>query len=396
MSSIAKKTKLGRPGGGKAVRREVQPSPSLNLYRRIAVGFVVAVALMLGAVVYISTVSATIHVTPVTETIKTEFLVDVAKTPTKDTEVQGLVVTATVGKSQSFSPSGDGMKEVEEKASGAVIIHNTSSRNQPLVATTRLLTPDGVLFRIDDTVTVPAGATVTTTAHADVAGAIGNVAPTRFTIPGLSESLQAQIYAESAEAFTGGLRQVAVINQQDIDRSSLELRGMLEEDAKAALRAQAGETSYAGETFSFEILEQSSDIPSGTEASSFVLTMSVRSSGVFYDRSALQSIAVRKLYEQLDAGIDFASLDGSATQVTVDKADASLGTANLRVYLDGLAVPSVTSEYFDSGRFVGMNAFEIRKLLVGEGVATDVSVEFTPFWMDRVPRLKDHIDVEIE
>src|SRR3989339_2230656 len=114
MAPTVKKTKAARPRG-----REVErPSPSLNLYRRIAVGFVVAVAFMLGAVLYISTVSATIHVTPVAETVKTEFLVDVAKTPTKDTEVQGLVVTATVGKSQSFSPSGDGMKEVEEKASG--------------------------------------------------------------------------------------------------------------------------------------------------------------------------------------------------------------------------------------------------------------------------------------
>ena len=136
---------------------------------------------------------------------------------------------------------------------------------------------------------------------------------------------------------------LTVIGQQDIDRSALTLRGTLEEEAKAALRAQAGD-AYEGEAFSFEVLDQTSDVPAGTEASSFSLTMSVRASGVFYDRSALQTIAVRKLYEQLDAGSEFAALDGSETQVTVDKADPETESANLRVYLDGLAVPSATSE----------------------------------------------------
>lgn len=394
MSPVAKKPKKAPVRMAQPVELS-PPSPSLNLYRRIAVGFVVAVALMLGAVLYISSVSATIRVTPVTETIKTEFLVDVVKTPTRDSEVRGRVLAVTVGKTEAFAPSGEGSKEVEEKASGTVTIKNTSSRNQPLVETTRLLTPDGVLFRLDDTVTVPAGGSVTATVHADVAGASGNVAPTRFTIPGLSESLQALIYAESTEAFTGGVRLVAVISQQDIDRSALTLRGTLEEEAKAALRAQAGDV-YGGEAFSFEVVDQSSDVPAGTEASSFSLTMSVRASGVFYDRSALQTIAVRKLYEQLDAGSEFASLDGTRTQVTVDKADPETESANLRVYLDGLAAPSATSEALDPARFSGMSALEVKQLLVGEGIAADVSVEFSPFWMDRVPRLRDHIEVVID
>jgi hypothetical protein len=373
----------------------VYPSPSLNFYRRIAVGFVVAVSLMLGAALYVSMVSATIRVTPVTNIVKTEFLVDVVKTPTRDSEVRGTVVAATVGKSRTFASSGDGAKEIEEKAAGLVTIRNTSSRSQPLVATTRLLSPEGTLFRLDDGVTVPAGGSVTAAVHADVPGASGNAGPTRFTIPGLSASLQALIYAESATAFAGGVRTVSVIGQQDIDRSALALRGALEEEAKAALRAQAG-GAYGGETFAFEVLEQSSDVQAGAETSEFELTMSVQASGVFFDREALESVAVRKLYEQIDAGSEFAALDGSSVQVTVDSANRDAGTANVRVYLDGTARPSVTSESLDSARFVGMTEDEIGKLLAEENVATKVDVEFTPFWLSRVPRLKDHIEVLIE
>lgn len=391
MSPAVKKTKKA------PARRSVsQPAPSLKMYRRIAVGFVVSVALMLGSVLYVSTVSATIRVTPVKETVTASFLADVVKTPTKETEVRGRVVAASVGRTESFAPSGEGMKDVEGKAAGTVTVTNASGRVQPLVATTRLLSPDGVLFRIDETVSVPAGGSVEVGAHADLAGASGDIpAGIRMTIPGLSESLQAMIYAESKTEISGGITSVSVISQQDIDRSALTLRGTLEEDAKAALRAQIGE-AFAGEAFSFEVVDQTSSVPAGTEANEFSVTMTVKSVGVFYDRVALEGIASRKLYEQLAPGETFTALNTAGLQVAVDKVDAEAGAANVRVYLDGEAVASSTSQSLDPGRFVGMSQAEVKQALVRDGIATDVFIEFRPFWVTRVPQLKDHVYVEIE
>lgn len=383
------------PAAKKPVRKAAPPAPSLNMYRRIAVGFVVAVALMLGAVLFVSSVSATIRVTPVKTTLKTEFLADVVKTPTKDTEVRGAVVSATVGKSGTYAPSGQGTKQVEAKAAGTVVIHNTSSKAQPLVATTRLLTADGVLFRIDDDVSVPAGGSVETTAHADVAGATGDIPPSRFTIPGLSESLQALIYADSSLPFVGGVSVVSVVSQQDIDQSALTLRNELEEQAKAALRAQANET-FSGEAYSFEILEQTSDVQAGAEAGAITLSMSVKATAVYFDKDALQGIAARKLYAELQPGQEFAALDGDAVQVSVDKADSATGLANVHVYLDGEATVSAASKSLEPGQFAGLSAADVKSLLLKEGTATDVSVTFTPFWIARVPQLKDHVNVEIE
>lgn len=383
------------PSAKKTTRKAAPPAPSLNMYRRIAVGFVVAVALMLGAVLFVSSVSATIRVTPVKSTLKTEFLADVVKTPTKDTEVRGAVVAATVGKSGSYAPSGQGTKQVEAKSAGTVVIHNTSSKAQPLVATTRLLTADGVLFRIDADVNVPAGGSVETTAHADVAGATGDIPPSRFTIPGLSESLQKLIYADSSQPFAGGVTTISVVSQQDIDQSALALRNELEEQAKAALRAEAGET-FSGEAFSFEITEQTSDVAAGAEASVVTLTMSVKATAVFFDKDALKGIAARKLYAELQPGQEFAALNPDAVQASVDKADPQTGLANVHVYLDGEATVSAASKSLDPGRFSGLSAADVKQLLVKEGVATDVSVSFSPFWITRVPQLKDHVNVEIK
>ena len=386
MAPAVKKSKVVAKGPAPA-------APSLKLYRRIAVGFVVAVAMMLAAVLYVSTVSATIRVTPVRTTVKTEFIADVVKTPTRDSEVRGSIVTATVQKTAPFLPSNGG-KTIDEKAGGTVVIHNTSTRAQPLVATTRFLTANG-LFRLDKTVTVPAKGTVEATIHADVAGAAGNVPPSSFSIPGLSESLQKLIYAESLVAFTGGTRTVSIVTQEDIDRSALELRGTLEEEAKAALNAKNTD-ALAGQAYSFAITEQKSDTQAGTEASGFNLTMTIEATGVFYDRDALAVIAKKKLFEQLLPGTDFVGSNDNALQASVDKvADAKLGTASVHVYMDGIVAPSATSRSLQPGRFAGMSQEEIKELLTKEKIASDVSVDFTPFWMKRVPRLKDHIYVEI-
>ncbi len=388
MSPAVKKTKANAKAAAPA-------APSLKLYRRIAVGFVVAVAMMLAAVLYVSTVSATIHVTPIRTTVKTEFIADVAKTPTKDSEVRGSIVTATVKKTAAFVPMNSG-KTVDEKAGGTVVVRNLSTRIQPLIATTRFLSASGILFRLDKGVTVPANGSVEATVYADVAGAAGNVAPTTFSIPGLSESLQKQITAENAKAFDGGVRKVSIITQEDLDRAALELRGTLEEEARAALKAKAGD-GLAGEAYSFAVGELKSDTQAGAEAAGFGLTMSVDATGVFYDRDALLVIAKRKLYEQILHGTDFVSLNGSALQASVDKiATAASGTASVHVYLDGIIAPSTASRSLEPGRFAGMSAEEITALLAKEQIADAVTVDFTPFWMKRVPRLKDHIYVQIE
>ena len=43
-----------------------------------------------------------------------------------------------------------------------------------------------------------------------------------------------------------------------------------------------------------------------------------------------------------------------------------------------------------------MTGEEVKTLLLGEGVAEAVRVEFFPFWVRTVPQLKDHIYIEIE
>jgi hypothetical protein len=367
---------------------------SLSAYRRIALGFVFVVAAVLGVVLYVSTVQATIRIVPVEEAVRADFILDVVPTPTRESEVRGKVVSGTLGKAGTFTPSGEGKKEVEGVARGKVTIFNTTSGAQTLIKTTRLLTPEGVLFRIDETVNVPAKGKVDVAAYADQPGKTGDIAPTKFTIPGLPESLRKSIYAESTAPFVGGLASVAVVSQADIDKAVSALTTKIEEDAKAMLREEAG-TAFTGESFSSEATETKVSVAAGQEAAQFDVSLTLKVQGVFYDKDALQAVAVRKLFDELKPGKEFKTVNTAGLQAKVEKADETNNTANIRVYLDGIMIPSSTNAALNPGRFMGMKQEEVKEALVREGLAKDVQVTYFPPFIGRIPRLKDHIYVEI-
>jgi hypothetical protein len=107
-------------------------------------------------------------------------------------------------------------------------------------------------------------------------------------------------------------------------------------------------------------------------------------------------MATRKLYEGLGQGQTFVNVDPSMMVVDLDAVDEEAKEANVHVSLSAMALTSTTSQALEVGRFVGLTENEVRDLLVGEGVATDVEVNFFPFWISHVPRLKDHIYIEIQ
>ncbi|MBI4592341.1 hypothetical protein HY733_02750 [Candidatus Uhrbacteria bacterium] len=401
--SVPKKRVAVKKGGAKKITvtdiedlEITQPAAvPLIMYRRIALTFIVLVAAALLAVLYLSTVQVVIHVDSTEEPITTEFVANVYEVPTRTTDVRGAVVSGTLGRTQTFEPTGESAKTVDDIARGTVTIYNNLTFAQALVATTRLLSESGVLFRLESAVTVPAGGSVDAQVYADVAGESGNIEPTRFSIPGLSATRQESVYATSTEAFTGGVYSVAVVSQAELDAAASELESSLLEDAKAMLITEAGEI-FSGQSYDVEVVEKTFSIEPDTEAQSFDVTLTLKVTAVFFDQEALGKIAVAKLYEGLGQGQEFMNADASNMVVTVEAVDEEAGQANILVSLAVPAITSRTSEALQVGRFVGMSEDEVRELLVGEGVATDVTVEFFPFWVSSVPRLKDHIYIDIQ
>ena len=367
----------------------------LVLYRRIALTFVVLVAIALITVLYLSTMKAVIRVHAAPKEITTDFIVRTVETASTDGEVQGEVRAGTLQKSKTFTPSSDAQKQEEAIATGVVTISNTSSIPQSLVATTRLLTPGAVLFRLKKQVTVPANGSVQGEVVADKKGASGNIDPSSFTIPGLSEAKQKLITGKSTEKFTGGLKAITVLSKEEIAKATEELKAEMLEDAKAMLRVQR-KGQYQGEAFFTDVREQNVSAKAGDQVTSFEVKLTVTTSGVFYDDEALKKIAERKLYEGLGQGQQFTDLGLETREVRVDQVHVEKKAASVHVIQTGKAVLAHANQALEVGRFVGMDAQEVEALLIKEKIATDVEVSFFPFWVHRVPRLKDHVTIEIK
>lgn len=128
----------------------------------------------------------------------------------------------------------------DARSTGMVNIVNTTSRTFTFVATTRLMSKEGVLFRLKSQMLIPPNGTVIAEVIADVAGASGDIGPTTFILPGLSGDVQKQVYAESTAPMTGGSGVVKAVSDADISRAKANLRAQAAKEAIENFRAMVG------------------------------------------------------------------------------------------------------------------------------------------------------------
>ncbi len=366
------------------------------MYQRIAVLFVIGTLLLLLVVLYLSISRATIRIVPNPKLVSVTAAVEVVPNPVNEGEMTGIVAQEGFSQGKTFALEGEGGTAVEQKAGGMVTLINKTGGDQALVGSTRLMSEEGVLFRIDSYVVVPANGQVEVMAHADQPGLSGEIGPTQFTIPGLPTSLQDDIYAVSVDSMTGGVAYVRVLSEQDLNDAVNSLTDEMVAAAKVQLAEGVDRTVFPGEAYQVDVLERKSDTQPGTETDSFTVSITARITAVYYSELLLGDYVTSELTARLPTGYEMATVNRDGMQVTIDAADETKGTASLSVYLDGIATISESADVFAKERFVGRSAQEVLTLLSASEAVQSSSVTFTPFWLKRVPTLKDHISIEVE
>ncbi len=373
-------------------------SRSLRMYQHIAVAFVVVTFLLLLCVVYLSVSRATIRIVADPKIIDVEAEITVLAEPIGDGQVQGLALETLVEKQRVFTLPAEGATQVEGQASGYVILINESAKDQALVASTRLISEEGILFRIQNYVVVPTLGQVEVFVKADSVGQGGEIGASKFTIPGLSVDQQTQIYGVSVAPMTGGVQYVRALTQADIDGAFTSLSEEILVAAKQELAAGIDRTELDGEVYYTAALPIPSEINAvvGDEVGSFSLTFTQSVTAVYYSKLAVQNYVERLLAQQVPDGFRVSLVNHQTMRTDIVNADFDQGTATLGVYLDGLAIISEDAQTLNKDRFVGRAPHEVLTLLRASEAIQDVSVSFTPFWLKRVPTLQDHIKIIIE
>lgn len=164
----------------------------------------------------------------------------------------------TVDKTVSANVLAESTETVNNPAQGTITIYNTQSSSQTLIKNTRFQSPSGLIFRIQNSVTIPAGSasspgSVQATVYADSGGTQYNIGPTSFTVPGLQgTSAYTQVTAKSTVAFTGGFAGTQPsVSQATIDAQNQKSQSALATALNQAVTAQlkAGYVVLPGATF---------------------------------------------------------------------------------------------------------------------------------------------------
>lgn len=367
--------------------------PSPRFYRTIALSFLGITLLLVIFVILFTTGKASLSLTLKPQTIKADTNLNVAE-KVGHNQIAGLVSAVIVKSEKTFSPSGG--TEVPATATGRVILYNKTKASQPLVATTRLLSPEKILFRLKNSVAVPANGQITAEVYADKPGIAGEIGPTKFTIPGLAEIKQKDIYAESQTKMVGGVKHLAAITQADLQKAEESLMSDLRQAGEVQLTDSIKATSslLTGSIFTSSKNSVKTEAKVGTVVDSFKMSGEIQVVGVFYNPADLRQLLLLQLQETLSAGQELSdNLTTPVIQIT--KSDLSAKSAELRVTQEFLVKVNYSDDLLNKTKLLGQTKDSALEYLKSQPWVDKVEIKMRPSWLKKIPREASKVEIKV-
>jgi hypothetical protein len=274
---------------------------------------------------------------------------------------------------------------------GRVTVINDYSRNQPLVATTRLLSSDDKLFRIKNTINVPAGGSVEVDIYSDESSEDLAISPDTFTIPGLWAGLQDQIYAESYEAFE--LRQDVkrYVSASDIETATNDLKERIINEAKSRAESNtSGRAIFSIDDGSINVEVSKS---AGEEAESFEAKIKAIVNIIDLNEDDVVEIISRKL-SLLDFDQKLSQIETESLEYELINFNSARSLAEIRVDFLAQTAGGDDVRVINKSHIVNLSERQIRAYLDGLDGLNDYDLSFRPGFIKRSSILSDRINIE--
>jgi len=372
----------------------ISSSPS---FKKITLGFIVVVALLLIFIIYFSFAKATIIITLGNEEKAQQFDLTVSPTSTEG-DLIGRIIVKEMEISQKFEVTN--FEESPDIATGKIRIINNNNESQQLIKTTRFLTPDNLLFRLKNNVLIPANKEITAEVYADAEGAKFNIKPTKFTIPGLSKNLQEKIYGLSDQAFSGGVKKIGVITQTDLTAARTKMADDLLKNIKSELLPNlTPDENLKDSLIKYEIGEETMKEKVGDKVESFTITAKVLVQTVVINLDQLLAFAKEKYKKQLTAtGIEknIVNWQTDSLETVIQNIENDKNKATLRVKLTAEIGGSFDEKKFDKKEVAGFDKKGVEYYFSQFAGIKDIEIKFWPFWVRSVPAVSDRIIIEVK
>lgn len=371
-----------------------------NLYKRIATSFLVVSVLIGISIFYIAFSWATITITPKAENFSAQYMmdvVDVSQGTPSPSSVPGKIKEADLEGEGTFSATGT--ENVEQKPGGKITVVNTTGKDQPLAATTRFLTEDGTLFRTQEYVMVPAKSEVEVEIYADQPGALRGRISSRFTIPGLWEGLQTQIYGQGYVPLQEGTSKNKLVSAQDIENAEKKLIERLKENFTNDLKKDDLYQKSSGQIsqiISSRVVKSSSNKKVGDKTEQFDLKVNVHLTAVLFNEPILQTQLKEKLSERLGPNQELLSLQSQQVKYELARINPDKKSASLKVSASAGKILKQDTRTIDRERITWLTSDEVKTHFASQDEIQDVQVQMYPFWMHRTPLIADHVNILIK
>ncbi len=376
---------------------EVRPK-SLRLYRNIAYFFIFLVIILLSGVLYFAFVKVTITIIPNQERISNNMIFDVYDKSKQGGEskdaVKGIVRKVPINYSIEYESTGT--EVVGKEAVGEVKLINNYTKNQPLVATTRLLSSDNKLFRLKETVNVPAGGFVVAEIYADEPSPDMAIGPTKFTVPGLWAGLQDQIYAESEDDIIYRQKVKKYIVEMDIENGVRDLKQQLLSQAKSEINKTYEEYGQIIYKIDENSIVNKVDGKKGDEVDKFSITMDADVIVVAFDESKASDLAKNKFVSSLTKNKELITFDEENIIYSLNNYDYLNGDATINATFEGKVSLKEDSSVVDKDKILGLKNEELNAYLSELPDIAGYEVKYYPSFIKIVPKLSDRIEIKIK
>jgi hypothetical protein len=385
-------------GIGESEGKTYKNKKSIRLYRSLAWKFLVLVGFLALVVFYFSFSKLTILITPEVEAMNNTLFLKVANQDEGEVrpgdardKVSGSVNKLEIEVEKIYQSSGE--EFLGEEITGKVRIINNYSRSQPLVATTRLLSPDNKLFRIKEAVNVPAGEEVEVEIYADKITRDMAISPSRFTIPGLWAGLQDKIYAESDQAFSYRQKMQRYIKTSDIQLAKSEAYDLILAKVKEI------ESFRSQDEMIYKILEPiniefSAEV--GDKKDEFNLKASATVVVISFSQEEVERLALSKLKILVPDDKELIEFNSNSLSYILESYDEEEEIATIKATFSGLMVLKSDANVIKKENLVNLKAEQIDTYLKDYPEINKYELKFYPVFVKRAPHLVDRIEIKIK
>jgi len=305
--------------------------------------------------------------------------------------------------SSEFQTSGQ--RQLNEKAKGIITVYNAySSSPQTLVETTRFLSPDGLVFRLLKTVTIPGAKieegrivanSIDVAVEADQPGGEYNIGPTNFTIPGFKGSPKYDgFYGKSKNEITGGSTEnVRVLTQDDFNKAKSQAEKSLKEKINTELSTQIpqGFTLLDGAVL-IELAQAQPSVEIGGKAEKFSVSLKGVAKAIIFSQENILLLLGNKLI--LSSEQKNFSNKQSIVYENI-KADFEKGQLNFKIKGEQEVILKINPEEIKA-LIAGKEESQVREIFARKPEIQEAQFSLWPFWVKQIPAQKEKIKVTIE